>query len=120
MNNLESQATEEINGQLQEVLEENGFTLDDEAIQQERTAVYTNGLVRISLSCEEAKQEPVGGRPVDAACKAIKGTLLASGWEFADYQPAMTGEEILTFTGKNDENLQVIVTLEEVEEMEEE
>ena len=38
-----------------------------------------------------------------------------SGWTFADYQPQMTGEEILSFTGKNDEMLQVIVTIEDAE-----
>lgn len=53
---------------------------------------------------------------VDAACKTIKDALLASGWTFADYQAQMFGDEILTFTGKNDENLQVIVALEEEEE----
>ncbi len=115
MNNLELQATEEINGQLQEVLEGSGFVLDEPALQEEQQAVYTNGQVRITLGCEEVAQEPVEVRPIDAACNAIKRTLLASGWSFADYQPQMTGEELLTFTGKNHENLQVIVTLEDAE-----
>ncbi len=61
-------------------------------------------------------QEPTEERTIATACKAIKDALLASGWMFADYQPQMTGEELLSFTGKNDEMLQVIVTLEEAEE----
>ena len=65
---------------------------------------------------EKSGQEPIEERTVDAACKAIKDALLVSGWTFADYQPQMTGEELLSFTGKNDEMLQVIVTIEEAEE----
>ncbi len=70
----------------------------------------------IQEDCGYIVQNPVEERTIDTACKHIKDTLLASGWTFADYQPAMTGEEILTFTGKNDENLQVIVTIEEAAE----
>jgi hypothetical protein len=65
--------------------------------------------------CGYIVQNPVEERSIDTACKHIKDTLLASRWTFADYQPQMTGEELLTFTGKNHENLQVIVTLEDVE-----
>ncbi len=115
MNTLESQATEEVNGQLQEVLEENGFVLDEPALQEEQRAVYTNGQVRITLGCKEVTQESIEGQPVAAACKAIKEALLTSGWGFADYQPQMTGEEILVFVGKNHDSLQVVVTLEEPE-----